>query len=63
MTTLLNTTLRDIISKTSFNYGSLEADLMLTSMNCGYGFIKAYVMAKSIQRANRDKFICTLLPF
>ena len=49
MTTLSNTTMRDIIAKTSFEYGSLESDLMITSMGCGYSFIKAYIMSKSIQ--------------
>lgn len=49
MTTLSNTTMRDIVAKTSFEYGSLEADLMITSMGCGYSFIKSYIMSKSIQ--------------
>ena len=50
MTTLSNTTMRDIIAKTSFKYGSLEAELLLTGMNCVYTFIEAYKMTKQLTK-------------
>lgn len=42
MTTLQNTTTSDIIKKTSFKKGSLEAELLITGMNCGFTFIQSY---------------------
>jgi hypothetical protein len=50
MTTLSNTTMRNVIAKTSFNYNSLEADLLLTGMNCGFSFIKAFKIAKQLSK-------------
>ena len=50
MTTLSNTTIRNVIAKTSFNYNSLEADLLLTGMNCGFSFIKAFKVAKQLAK-------------
>jgi len=42
MTTLSNTTIKDIIAKTSFQEGTLKADLLITGMNCGFSFIQSY---------------------
>ena len=46
MTNLSNTTIKKIIAKTSFKEKSLEADLLITAMNCGFSFIKSYKIAK-----------------
>lgn len=48
MTTLQNTTIRDIISKTSFKQGSLEAELLITLMASGFNFIQSIRMAKKL---------------
>lgn len=48
MTTLQNTTINEIISKTSFEKGSLKANLLLTGMNCGFTFIKSFIIAKQL---------------
>jgi|TARA_R110000823_G_scaffold42171_2_gene110624 hypothetical protein len=50
MTTFKNTTMTDIVAKTSFKWDSLEADLLLTGMNCGLTFIKSYKMAKELSK-------------
>tara|TARA_R110002167_G_scaffold255279_1_gene461679 strand:- start:323 stop:475 length:153 start_codon:yes stop_codon:yes gene_type:complete len=50
MTTLLNTTMENVIAKTSFNYNSLEADLLITGMSCGFSFIKAFKVAKQLSK-------------
>ena len=42
MTTLQNTTMRNVVAKTSFKYDSLQANLLLTGMNCGFSFIQSY---------------------
>lgn len=52
MTTLSNTTMKNVIAKTSFEYGSLESDLMICAMGSGYTFIQAYKMSKTLQRIN-----------
>jgi len=48
MTTLQNTTIKNVISKTSFKPNSIEANLLLTGMNCGFSFIKSYKLAKAL---------------
>ena len=48
MTTLLNTTMENVIAKTSFNYNSLEAELLITLMTCELSFIKAFKIAKQL---------------
>jgi hypothetical protein len=45
MTTLQNTTIRNIVAKTSFKQDSLQANLLLTCMNCGFSFIQSYKFA------------------
>ena len=50
MTTLSNTTMKNVVEKTSFKYGSLEAELLLTGMNCGLSFIKSYQIAKALTK-------------
>ena len=50
MTTLQNTTIRNVVAKTSFNYGSLESDLLLTGMSAGLTFIKSYIIAKALTK-------------
>ena len=46
MTTLQNTTIKNVISKTSFKPNSIQANLLLTGMNCGFSFIESFKMAK-----------------
>ena len=46
MTTLQNSTISEIISKTSFKQYSLGSDLLITGMN--YGF--TYKMAKQLSK-------------
>jgi hypothetical protein len=48
MTTLRNYTIKEIINKTSFKQGSLSANILLTAMNSGISFIKAFKMAKQL---------------
>jgi len=50
MTTLKNSTILEIISKTSFKPYSLAADLLITGMNCGFSFILSYKMAKQLSK-------------
>lgn len=50
MTTLKNTTMTQIIAKTSFKKGSLEANLLLTGMNAGNSFIKSFIMVKALSK-------------
>ena len=50
MTTLSNTTIKNIISKASFKEGSLKANLLITGMNCGFSFIKSYKIAKELTK-------------
>ena len=50
MTNLQNTTISEIISKTSFKQYSLGSDLLITGMNCGFTFIQAYKMAKQLSK-------------
>lgn len=46
MTTLENTTITDIIKKTSFKFGSGQAQLLLQLMAHGRSFIQALRMTK-----------------
>jgi hypothetical protein len=48
MTTLQNTSIKNVISKTSFKPNSIEANLLLTGMNCGFSFIKSFKLAKAL---------------
>jgi hypothetical protein len=50
MTTLQNTTIKNVISKTSFKPNSLQANLLLTCMNCGFSFIKSFKLAKELTK-------------
>lgn len=50
MITLSNTTRKNIIEKTSFKLNSLEADLLITGMNCGYTFIQSFKMVKQLSK-------------
>ena len=50
MTTLLNTTMENVIAKTSFNYNSLEAELLITLMTYEFSFIKAFKIAKQLSK-------------
>ena len=52
MTTLQNTTIADIIKKTSFKKDSIQADLLITGMNAGLTFIKSFKMAKVLTLKN-----------
>ena len=48
MTTLQNTPIKDVISKTSFKQGSLEAELLIQLMALGFNFIQSFRIAKKI---------------
>lgn len=48
MTTLQNTTMRNVISKTSFKQGSLEAELLIILMASGFNFIQSFRMTKKL---------------
>ena len=50
MTTLSNTTIKNVVSKTSFKHNSLQANLLITGMNCGLSFIKSYKIAKALTK-------------
>jgi hypothetical protein len=50
MTTLYNTTIKNIIEKTSFEKDSLRAKLLITCMGCGFSFIKSFKMAKQLTK-------------
>ena len=50
MTTLQNTTIKNIISKTSFKPYSLGADLLIAGMNCGFTFITSFKLAKQLSK-------------
>jgi len=53
MTTLQNTSITNIKKKTSLN--GVYAELLVTAMNCGYNFIEAYKIAKSVYNYDNKK--------
>ena len=50
MTTLKNTTIKNIIEKTSFKKDGLQANLLITGMNCGFTFIQSFKNSKLLTK-------------
>jgi len=50
MTTLQNTTMENVISKTSFEPNSLEAELLIKLMSSGFTFITSFKFAKQLSK-------------